>query len=506
MKKIIIAIAICSFGALYGCTEEKQNPETVVSDTISLSSEIASVDNEGGSVEVVVTSSGDWRMTGNSDWAHPSAVEGSDGDKVTFAVDANATDSDREARYKFFTGSAVAELVIRNVAGYVMSLVSQYENGVPVDGGTVYVKLDTNIPSAEMELSFTEDGGSWIKCDSRTDVFGTAVLKLSISPNTLYTARTSELTVSAHSLSATVSVGQDQLDYLYAEETPVSFKEDGGQFTLDILHNVEYKVTCPEWITYGEPQVSEDSEKPGVTVDRYEFTVAELQMPVRSGAVTVSDLSGETTFTVNVSQLNENASTGRIPDKNLRSALANKGWITLVDPSNESEEVVIKTLEEIKAFDYYYDIFNISGAGCTSLEGIEYFPWVSNLNLADNTGLKTVDISVLEKVIVLQLNRCSGIETVNCGGNKCSINLEGNYSAKQITVSGATKSISGAGYSWSSYSGPEILDVTGCTALSSINVSYRNIATIYVTAEQKDAIDAGSLSVSKNEDTTITVK
>ena len=167
---------------------------------------------------------------------------------------------------------------------------------------------------------------------------------------------------------------------------------------------------------------------------------------------------------------------------------------------------MIKTMEEIKAFDYYYDIFNISGAGCTSLEGIEYFPWVSNLNLADNTGLKTVDISALENVTVLQLNGCSGIETVDCGGNKCSVNLEGNYSAKQLTISGAAKSISGAGYSWSQYGGPEILDVTGCTALTSINVSYRNITTIYVTAAQQGAIDAGTLTVRKNDSTAVTVK
>lgn len=506
MKKIIIAIAICSFGALYGCTEEKQNPETVVSDTISLSEEVTSVGNEGGSVEIEVTSSGDWRLTGNADWVHPSAVEGVSGDKVTFGVDANATDSDREARYKFFTGSAVAELVIRNVAGYVMSLMSQQENSVPVDGGTVYVKLDTNIPSSEMELSFTEDGGSWIKCIGRTDVFGTAVLELSVSPNTIYTERASELTVSAHSLFSTVSISQAQVDYLYVDETPLSFKEDGGQFFLNVSHNVEYKVSCPEWITYGEPSVSEDSENPGVIIDRYEFDVAGLQLPVRTGTVTVSDLSGKTTFTVNVSQLNENANTGNIPDRNLRSALATKGWITLIDPENESEEVVIKTLEEIKSIDYYYDIFNIADAGCKSIEGIEYFPWVSNLNLAGNTELKDVDLSGLENVISLQLNRCSGIETVNCGNNGCAIDLEGNYSAKQLTVSGAAKSINGRGYSWNQYSGPEILDITGCTGITSINVSYRNITTIYVTAAQKQAIDEGTLSVSKNEGTTITEK
>ena len=140
IRKIFAAAAIAAFGILSGCTEEKQDPEKPLSsDAITLSMNTVSVPEDGGKAEVTVTSSGDWRMTGGADWSVPSCAEGHDGDVITFEIAPNDTDADREVKYKIFTGSAVAELTIRNVAGYVMSLVSDKENDMSVDGGTVYV-------------------------------------------------------------------------------------------------------------------------------------------------------------------------------------------------------------------------------------------------------------------------------------------------------------------------------------------------------------------------------
>ena len=90
MKKIFMMLTAASLMFMGGCTEEKQDPDAEQpSDTVFLSQETVSVDNSGGLAEVVVTSSGDWRMSGGAEWSVPSAVEGKSGDKITFEIAPN---------------------------------------------------------------------------------------------------------------------------------------------------------------------------------------------------------------------------------------------------------------------------------------------------------------------------------------------------------------------------------------------------------------------------------
>ena len=110
MKKILLAI-VCMVSSLCGCSESDSD-NGPKGDSISLSKDLISLDFEGGTDEIVVTSSGDWRMSGTSTWAHPSVTEGKSGDTVVFTIDPNATDRNLQSEFKLFTGSAVARLTV----------------------------------------------------------------------------------------------------------------------------------------------------------------------------------------------------------------------------------------------------------------------------------------------------------------------------------------------------------------------------------------------------------
>lgn len=509
MKKIYAMLALASFLAIGSCTEEKQDPEVVLpSDTISLSQETVSVDNIGGTVSVEVTSSGDWRMSGGAEWVTPSADEGKTGDMISFEVAPNDTDADREAVYKIFTGSAVAELTIRNVAGYVMELVSTASNSATVEAETFYVKIRTNIPVEELDMTFTEDGSGWITCESATDVFGTAVLEMSVAENTGYAPRSSRLTVSGHELSVNVDFSQAQVDWLNVpdEDLVHEFDENGGSFSISIYHNIGYTISeLPEWIQQdGEIASSDDPDNPGLKIDVVKYTVPSSAEPMRNHTITIKDdVDGSMAFNVGISQLNESIETGTIPDKNLRTFLEADGWIEFIDPANNSEQVIINSEDVIKSESSYYPMFypqiNYSTADIASMQGIEYFPNINAVNVSNNTRLATVDISGLHKVTgLVQVYGCTILETVLFGDNTGTLYMSnGNYSAECITVSGtAITYINAQGGSYSAYSGPAAFDITGCPAMTKIDLTSRyGVEKIYLTQAQKTAYDEGRLNI-----------
>ena len=212
MKKILLAI-VCMASGFWGCSDSDSD-NLQPADNISLSKELISLDFEGGTDEIVVTSSGDWRMSGSSTWAHPSATEGKSGDTIVFTIDPNTTDRNLQSEFKLFTGSAVARLTVTCGEGYILSLDSDAAVSVLQAGGEFAVKLATNIPQEELNYTFSDGGDSWFGVPEFTDLFGDLLMTFTASENTDYSDRVSTLTISGHDLSVEVAVSQHQLDYL----------------------------------------------------------------------------------------------------------------------------------------------------------------------------------------------------------------------------------------------------------------------------------------------------
>lgn len=488
MKKILLAI-VCMASGFWGCSDSDSD-NLQPADNISLSKELISLDFEGGTDEIVVTSSGDWRMSGSSTWAHPSATEGKSGDTIVFTIDPNTTDRNLQSEFKLFTGSAVARLTVTCGEGYILSLDSDAAVSVLQAGGEFAVKLATNIPQEELNYTFSDGGDSWIGAPEFTDLFGDLLMTFTASENTDYSDRVSTLTISGHDLRVEVAVSQHQLDYLnVVGETVFEFESlEATSFSVDVKGNIEYTVTTPDWITY-----EKEPSTRALTTDHLIFQVSE-STETRTGSVVIADADKRFEFTLSVRQLTPGVQMITIPDKNFRQRLSQYGWIKIVD--EDSSEVIPYTEEEVKQNDkYYYYILRCSGAGIKSFEGVENFPWVTQCNMDDNPELESIDISGLEQVKTVNTSNDTMLSMINLGSNPCQLSQGGRIGISSMTIigSGVTSINLTAHY----ISGDQLkeLDVTQCPSLTSIDGMGRDqLTTIYITAEQQGKITLSNTS------------
>ena len=97
-----------------GACDDKDNEEPAPApDKIAITPKTANVSSKGGEASVMVTSSGEWPLTGDAnDYVTPSALKGKDGDIVKFTVKPNDKEEDQTFSYTFTCGKATASYAI----------------------------------------------------------------------------------------------------------------------------------------------------------------------------------------------------------------------------------------------------------------------------------------------------------------------------------------------------------------------------------------------------------
>ena len=492
MKRIMLII-ICAILTCWGCSEDNAGLVQQPEDKITLSTELLSTNFEGGTKEVVVTSSGDWRLSGTATWVQPSVMEGKSGDAILFTIAPNDTDQNRQTEFKMFTGNAVARLTVICGEGYLLSLESGNKVSLASDSGEFAVKLATNIPQEELQYTYSDGGKEWIELVKTTDVFGDLLLTFAAMENPNYSDRQSRLTISGHDLSVFVDITQRQSDYLNViAEQKYEFEDlEAASFEISVEGNIPYEITTPEWIAWEKLPQSRS-----LITERIEFNISKSDIP-RSGEIVIADVAEQFVFRISVTQLAPEIEMISIPDKNFRLKLQENGWIRIVDP--ESPEVIPIDYETIKKDDWYPNILRVNNADIESIEGVENFPWVTQLNLGNNK-LTRIDISGLELVRVVDANGNPDLAEIICGSNKCSISHGARFNIQLLTVSGAATEINLSGYY---ISGDQLkeLDVTECPDLVTINGQGRKIETVYITAAQE-----GKISLQNSPDTKFVIR
>ena len=145
-------MAVSLFGS---CSDDKTDTDLNAA-SITLSESVIEAGEDGATVDIKVTSSGDWRVAGNCDWARPSVTSGANGESISFTVDANDLGEVREATFKVFTGSAVAKVMINSTPGLYFDLASEDTFTLPKEGSVLSVEIKTNI--VDFEFDFSEIG------------------------------------------------------------------------------------------------------------------------------------------------------------------------------------------------------------------------------------------------------------------------------------------------------------------------------------------------------------
>ena len=485
MKKILMILA--TVGLFYSCSNDNSDENlSTEKDFINLSKDTLSVGPDGGDLEVLVESSGEWALVGPKvDWADPSMTKGQSGQTLTFNVKPNDVNKVLTNTYKVFTGSVVQKLTIISHPSMNLDLVSEPEVAVTSEKALVNITLATN--ETELSYEFSNEGAQWIKVLSFESAFGKETLLLEVSANDKYVARNSVLTIKGSEKSVTVDITQAQLDALL--EDGEIYKETNlseGDLQFDVKTNIDYQLSeLPEWIELKETIKGETVD--GLQKQTLIFHVSEAVASRRTDISLMKD--SKVYLTLTAKQQNPNPVMVTIPDLNFRKALAEKEWVILGKTDEDVEcELIEKGMVETTL-----DLAGTSwkNYGITSLEGIEQFPQIKVLKLAYNK-MEVIDISKLKNVEELNFQSVYPLNTVIIGDNPVTSLVFNDYvQSASLSISGANvTNINAYLSSWSSfYDWLVELDVTGCPKLQTCNVDRKKLETLYVTQEQKDNVE-----------------
>ena len=516
MKKVFIMIMAVSALFLSSCREAVELEQDNSSITLSQDSYVAGP--EGGSIEVVITSSEDWRVSGNSDWVTLSAESGKNGDKITFTVAENTDGVMKESVYKLFSGSAVKEFKLTSQPNLFMTLASEPEVDFDAAGGVLRVSLDSNMPDYTFE--FTESGADWIVFSDKKQVFGKKMLTFNVNPSDIYLDRTSSITIKGENdMSVNVVVNQERLFAVVTDQARLEYNLEARDVTFTVKTNVEYDaLTLPEWMTIQSEKKGEMGAD-GLTPVEYTIHMDE------SLATRMANLDficeGKTYLSMLLKQQNPNPIWAEISDAGLRTELMKQGWI-IAEEGMTKCEVLMPGLESETLYieaGWYDDPINM-------IDGLSAFPNLKTVHLY-NVAVKTLDLSGCKSLTKLQLDNTDRLSVVNCADTPLTefVLTSGDYSgyliSESLSVSGPNiEKINVNCSSWymSYYETCATMDFTGCPKLTEIKAKreYQDywsdtgigckLKTIYVTADQKAAIDAGTITVEKSDMTNIEVK
>lgn len=493
MKNIFILLALSLLAA--GCSDDStdnEEPQHPVGQ-IELSSESATgIGYAGDVVEVTVTSNAAWRLAGEKDWSHPSVTEGKSGDKVTFTIDPNPVDKQREQEYKFFCGDKTVVFTIVQQANEVFSFLTPAEYPMEASGGDFRVQVVTN-----MKYDVRIEDSEWIseKYASEEGTGDIYYYTYTAGANNTYAPRTGRVVYTAGGVDYPIVIGQVQNDALQlADGQPEHYdfeNPDAQSIDIMIRTNVEISVNPgANWIHYvsdGPISVQGfDTHKLHFEIDPADRT--------RDASIQISSVTNPSLFvSVTVKQTNDQAAVVEIPDEHFRAVLKERRYITVLDGSK-----VELTPEGLAATS-----IDVQWRPVKSLEGIEHFINLEKLKF-ENGAINCIDISSLKKVSSLTIIN-NPIENLHLGDNSIeSMSIQGLFDgatgmktpAQKLVVSGThLKSLDmNEVNSWLGKDDLQTLDVSGCPALEKLKCKYSTLTTLYIAPEHEALIGTWDLN------------
>lgn len=500
MKKLISIMAMAMV-LLWSC-QEKDELETAAPGKVELSGSVEDgmivVGPEGGEVQVNVTSSEDWRVSGISDWVTVSSESGKSGQTLTFTILPYEGDKARTVTYKVFSADAVQAVAITQNPLYTISLMSEDTVNVSSDANLLSVNLASNIEEFEIDYGGAED---WIKLNNVSDVFGKKIVQFDVVRSSEFKGRGTVLTLGGAGTDdvVTVTVNQAQRDTAFVEgEQRIVKGLEAISLDLVLKSNVDVTYSLPSWLVQTAGEVSEKDET-GLMSQPISMTadacagsrVASIEF--RSGGATVGTLM--------IKQQNPNPTFVEIPDDNLRYYLVNQGWV--IPEDGAKCEIVEAGLTGTSLVIGSDDPYSWSTDPIESITGVEGFPNLESL-VVGNVLIKKIDVSGFPKLNSLRLVNLSDLSEVNTGSTAVAnlTHVTGEYSyinVKEVVLKG--DNITSIDYSADGYylyyyeTQFESIDVTGCPKLANLNVnraaygSYpTSLSYVYMTAAQIESV------------------
>ena len=308
MKKIFFIAAACL--ALFGC-KEPAPVEVPLPDAIEVTPRSVTFDAEGGTADVIVSSTGEWTLTAAAeyDWVEASKEKGVDGDILTFTVQPNL-EADKKADFTFATGEEGATTCTFSVFSYAgeapsLELVSEGELALGYEAGQIEIVVSTNQNHyRDVEYTLSEGAAEWLDYQAVLPGETEADAKIYFNVAALegLADREATVTVSVPGLTPVeVHVTQFAKHVLSTPTANYTVAVEGETIVVPLTANVEYAISmegADGWLTVGE-----------ATSEGVPFTAAALEDGKRAATVTFTQtdaVEGETplTCTINITQVN----------------------------------------------------------------------------------------------------------------------------------------------------------------------------------------------------------
>lgn len=501
-----------------GCGDDNGTDEPAAVASLSLSTGTLLFEADGqvsgeSADRVTVASSGEWRLAGRQLWCEPSAVEGVDGDEVNFTVQPNESLEARSVTFTFMCGSREEHLTVTQLGGSVLDLEGGGTLELGPEGGDVRVKMWS---SSQTSCRFEEEV-DWmhpaVTAASRSEL-QPSFLYFTVDLNTTGRAREARLILSnaeGDERTAVITQHKNLVLELIGESTfavPVKGQEIGFQ----LRSNVELAVESEEWIV-----LLSDPDHTGDLVEQtLNFRVEPTSEAFRNGTIRITSPEDESLLVEVFVNQGEKPQGVHFPDAAFRQILIDNGYVTLI--SGDECEITEKGQTATTLPSLY-------NKGIESLQGIEAFKNIVDLGAE---GIMTNSVKVLDlsgnpnfkklyytssfsgKRSYLDMNP---IEQLILGDAPIEngyvflanlYNFNAGLYSQSVTVSG-TKVLT-VDISLTSYDQVKWLDVTGCPNITTIVLHSYYLKTLYVTQEQKEAIDGGSITIQDSNYPTSTLQ
>ena len=321
---------------------------------------------------------------------------------------------------------------------------------------------DFNLSSAEQNVTIEINSNfsyavdmpnvDWVKEDiTTTRAMSTHTLNLHVAANNTYDNRVATIRIydKKSSLSETITINQSQLNAILLEKKDYVFDENGGEFSVNLKSNVNYKVHITDsWIT---ENTTVSSSTRALASHGHTFTVAKMEYgKERSTKITFTDKNTGTAEEIIITQkspLYFNNSTLNIFTGNTkRLNLVNETGQNVTWSSSNPQVVSVDNQGNIKALkkgsatitvytadkthrsnckvtvkdisDYVSAIF--SGGSIMSINGLIKYGsnlyWTFNNNSTEN--LKLVSMQLVDGVTLSKGSEMSVNTTVNANSSK----------------------------------------------------------------------------------------
>lgn len=253
-RNIILASAAVLLAA---CNEIETTEPVPVPEAISVAPEYRAFPSGGGVAEVVVLSTGEWTLEGESDWLVPSVRKGADKDIVTFEAGPNTGGEQLDAKFVFRMGELEAEFTAIQYAKpeelLNVEVLSEKDNIISFKEGYFEILVKSDFDYRDLEVVVEGEDATWlshslsIELDPTKAVSTDVRICMSVQENAGTEKREARITVVGGDVrSESVSLCQMPRSFIEVAKAAYFVEPAAGTLEIPVSANVEYDVTLSE--------------------------------------------------------------------------------------------------------------------------------------------------------------------------------------------------------------------------------------------------------------------